>query len=100
MLWNYDRRVLAVLALFVLGTISELSPLSGSCRAFIINYVSPLAAGGVDLGIYLHTVFKSSDLALQEGTGVREADARSAIMIGPTLATNFLSTLLIGIQAW
>jgi hypothetical protein len=27
-LWNYDRRVLAVLALFVLGTIGEPSPLS------------------------------------------------------------------------
>ncbi|KAN0103693.1 hypothetical protein V8E52_011718 [Russula decolorans] len=78
-LWNYDRRVLAVLALFVLGTI---------------------VAGGVDLGLYLHTIFKSSDQALQEGTGVKEGDARAAILIGPTLATNLLSTLLIGIQAW
>lgn len=107
MLWNYDRRVLAVLAVFVLGTIGELSPLSLTCRDgdqprvffFLINYVSP-GAGGVDLGFYLHTTFKSSDQALQQGTGVKEGDARAAIMIGPTLATNLLSTLLIGIQAW
>jgi hypothetical protein len=66
---------------------------------FLINYVSP-GAGGVDLGFYLHTTFKSSDQALQQGTGVKEGDARAAIMIGPTLATNLLSTLLIGIQAW
>jgi hypothetical protein len=63
------------------------------------NYVFPVA-GGVDLGLYLHTIFKSSDQALQEGTGVKEGDARAAILIGPTLATNLLSTLLIGIQAW
>jgi hypothetical protein len=106
-LWNYDRRVLAVLAVFVLGTIGELSPLSLTCRDgdqpraffFLINYVSP-GAGGVDLGFYLHTTFKSSDQALQQGTGVKEGDARAAIMIGPTLATNLLSTLLIGIRAW
>jgi hypothetical protein len=66
---------------------------------FFPNYVSP-GAGGVDLGFYLHTVFKSSDQALQQGTGVKEGDARAAIMIGPTLATNLLSTLLIGIQSW
>ena len=58
------------------------------------------AASGVDLGLYLHTIFKSSGLVLQEGTGVRERDARAAIMIGPTIATNLLSTLLIWIQAW
>jgi len=78
-MWNYDRRILAVLALFVLGTI---------------------AAGGADLGLYLYTIFKSSDQALQEGTGVKQGDARAAILIAPTLATNLLSTLLIGIQAW
>jgi hypothetical protein len=63
------------------------------------NYVVP-GAGGVDLGLYLHTIFKSSDQALQEGTGVKQGDARAAILIAPTLATNLLSTLLIGIQAW
>ena len=40
MLWNYDRRVLAVLALFVLGTISELSTLFSSWRWWI-NLLSP-----------------------------------------------------------
>jgi hypothetical protein len=64
-----------------------------------LNYVSP-AAGGADLGIYLHDTFKSSDQPLQQGTGVKQGDARAAIMIGPTLATNLLSTFLIGIQAW
>jgi hypothetical protein len=66
---------------------------------FYTNYVST-AAGGVDLGLYLHTIFNSSDQVLQEGTGVRQGDARAAILIGPTLATNLVSTLLIGIQAW
>jgi len=63
------------------------------------NHISP-AASGVELGLYLHTIFKSSDIVLQEGTGVKERDAHSAILMGPTLATNLLSTLLIGIQAW
>ena len=63
------------------------------------NYVA-LAAACADLGIYLHSTFKSSDRGLQEGTGVKQGDARATIMIGPTLATNLLSTLLIGIQSW
>jgi len=66
---------------------------------FFLTNVSP-AAAGADLGLYLHTIFNSSDQALQEGTGVRQGDARAAIMIGHTLATNLLSTLLIGVQAW
>jgi hypothetical protein len=66
---------------------------------FFPNCFSP-AAAGTDLGLYLHTVFKSSDQSFQEGTGVKQGDARAAIMIGSTLATNLLSTVLIGIQAW
>src|SRR6266446_1731778 len=62
--------------------------------------IASSAAAGTELGLYLHTVFKSSDRAFQEGTGVKEGDARAVVMIGPTLATNLLSTLLIGTQAW
>jgi hypothetical protein len=57
------------------------------------------AAGGVDLGLYLHTVLKSSNQAFREGTGVKEGDARATILIGPALATNLLSTSLIGFRA-
>ena len=101
MLWNYDRRVVAVLAFFVLGTTGELSPLGhAGCGRWRCSLIVSPAAAGTDLGLYLHTVFKSSDQLFQEGTGVKEGDARATIMIGSTLATNFLSTILIGIQAW
>jgi len=100
-LWNYDRRVVAVLAFFVLGTTGELSPLGhAGCGRWRCSLIVSLAAAGTDLGLYLHTVFKSSDQLFQEGTGVKEGDARATIMIGSTLATNLLSTILIGIQAW
>lgn len=100
MLWNYDRRVLAILALFVFATICEPSRRSLSSVTLLIKLCLFPATGGADLGIYLHNTFKSSDQALQGGTGVKQGDARAAIMMGPTLATNVLSTVLIGIQAW
>ncbi|KAI0273915.1 hypothetical protein BGY98DRAFT_997810 [Russula aff. rugulosa BPL654] len=66
-LWNYDRRVLAILALFVLGTIT---------------------AGGADLGIYLHTTFKSSDQPLQQGTGVKQEHRRKRDVLSNHLSRN------------
>jgi hypothetical protein len=78
-LWNYDRRVVAVLALFILGS---------------------TVAAGSDLGLCLPTVLKSSNGPPQSASGMTIGNPRAMIMIGPTLATNFLSTSLIGIQLW
>ncbi|KAI0287743.1 hypothetical protein BC826DRAFT_1042283 [Russula brevipes] len=81
-LWNYDRRVVAVLAFFVLGT---------------------TAAAGSDLGFSLRPLFKPSSDQLgltQDGNSAKLDDHRVLILVGPTLATNVLSTSLIGIQVW
>ncbi|KAI0284459.1 hypothetical protein BC826DRAFT_1056195, partial [Russula brevipes] len=72
-LWNYDRRVVAVLAFFVLGT----------------------TASG------LSSKPSSDQLGLtQDGNSAKLDDHRVLILVGPTLATNVLSTSLIGIQVW
>jgi len=78
-LWNYNRRVVAVLALFVLGTV---------------------VAAASDLGVNLHPVFSSSQQSPQYVSGTKLGGHRALIFIGPTIATNVLSTSLIGIQAW
>jgi hypothetical protein len=96
-LWNYDRRVVAVLALFILGTTGEL--ISWSRESIVPNCVFPVAAGS-DLGFCLPTVFNSLNAPPQSGSGMSISSPRAMIMVGPTLATNVLSTLLIGIQVW
>ncbi|KAH9956019.1 hypothetical protein BC827DRAFT_1234415 [Russula dissimulans] len=78
-LWNYDRRVVTVLALFVLGTV---------------------AAAASDLGINLYPVFSPSQQPPQYLSGTKLGGHRALIFVGPTIATNLLSTSLIGIQAW
>lgn len=79
-LWNYDRRVVAVLVFFILGTI---------------------AAAGSDLGLSLHPLFSNlSNRSSQAGSSAILSGTRSLILVLPALATNFLSALLIGIQAW
>lgn len=80
MLWNYDRRVVAVLVFFILGTI---------------------AAAGSDLGLSLHPLLSNpSNRPSQAGSSAILNGTRSLILVLPALATNFLSALLIGIQAW
>ncbi|KAI9450404.1 hypothetical protein BJY52DRAFT_1356837 [Lactarius psammicola] len=68
-LWNRDKRVIAILLLFILGTI---------------------AAAGCELGLSL---IPSSAQGETVGLG-------PLIMVGPTLATNLLSTGLIAWKAW
>ncbi|KAI9450397.1 hypothetical protein BJY52DRAFT_1215517 [Lactarius psammicola] len=68
-LWNRDKRVIAILLLFILGTI---------------------AAAGCELGLGLISGNSQSETM---GLG-------PLIMVGPTLATNLLSTGLIAWKAW
>ncbi|KAI9449525.1 hypothetical protein F5148DRAFT_1247327 [Russula earlei] len=78
-LWNYDRRIVATLALSVLGTV---------------------AAAGSALGINLRPLFSPPLQSPQYVSGTKLGGHRALIFVGPTLATNLLSTSLIGIQAW
>ncbi|KAH9014579.1 hypothetical protein EDB83DRAFT_2321463 [Lactarius deliciosus] len=78
-LWNRDKRIIAVLLLFIFGTI---------------------AAAGCELGLRLVPIFKSGLpflSTIQVGTIV---NAGPLIMVGPTLATNLVSTGLITWKAW
>ncbi|KAI9450464.1 hypothetical protein BJY52DRAFT_1302492 [Lactarius psammicola] len=76
-LWNYDRRVVAVLMFFLIGATS---------------------AAGVNLGRTLRPIFVSQQSTLPE-SGKKLGEC-ALILIGPMLATNILSTALIGIKAW
>jgi len=79
-LWKYDRRVVAVLVFFILGTI---------------------AAAGSDLSLSLHPLLRNpSNPPSQAGSSAILNGTRSLILVLPALATNILSTLLIGTQAW
>jgi hypothetical protein len=70
-LWNKDKRVIAILVIFILGTI---------------------AAAGYGLASGLLSTFpEDSNLTLGK---------LDIIMIGPTLGTNLLSTALIAWKAW
>ncbi|KAH9026513.1 hypothetical protein EDB85DRAFT_169566 [Lactarius pseudohatsudake] len=70
-LWNRDKRIIAILLLLILGT---------------------AAAAGCELGLSNH-VFPS-------GTSSLAGDEGPLIMVGPTLATNLVSTGLIAWKAW
>ena len=100
MLWNYDRRVIAVLGFFILGTIGKLSLQGETKEAFLMSHGPPAAAGS-DLGLSLHPLLSNpSDRSSQAGSSAILSGTRSLILVLPALATNFLSALLIGIQAW
>ncbi|KAN0129144.1 hypothetical protein V8E53_013015 [Lactarius tabidus] len=77
-LWNRDKRVIAILLLFILGT---------------------TAAAGSDLGLSLRPLFDPSHYSIDDDTNVKIGE-RALIMGGPTLATNLLSTGLIAWKAW
>ncbi|KAH8991860.1 hypothetical protein EDB86DRAFT_3180766 [Lactarius hatsudake] len=80
-LWNRDKRVIAILLLFILGT---------------------TAAAGCELGLSLAPVF-NSDLPYYSpaAAGLRgTVNYGPLIMVGPTLGTNLLSTGLIAWKAW
>ncbi|KAH9173229.1 hypothetical protein EDB89DRAFT_747509 [Lactarius sanguifluus] len=80
-LWNRDKRVIAILLLFILGT---------------------TAAAGCELGLSLVPLFNSeTPYYVNAAEGPRTtANFGPLIMVGPTLATNLLSTGLIAWKAW
>ncbi|KAH9072409.1 hypothetical protein EDB83DRAFT_2573177 [Lactarius deliciosus] len=77
-LWNRHSHVIAILLLFILGT---------------------TAAAGCELGLSLVPLFKS-DLPYFTTQGKATANFGPLIMVGPTLATNLVSTGLIAWKAW
>jgi hypothetical protein len=77
-LWNYDRRVVAVLMFFLIGVTS---------------------AAGVNLGRTLRPVFAPSQQTSTSDSGTKLGET-ALILIGPLLAMNILSTALIGFKAW
>ncbi|KAN0129150.1 hypothetical protein V8E53_013021 [Lactarius tabidus] len=77
-IWNRDKRVIAILLLFILGT---------------------TAAAGCELGLNLRPLFDPSYQSLEDESNVKIGEL-ALIMGGPTLATNLLSTGLIAWKAW
>ncbi len=57
------------------------------------------AAAGCDLGLSLAPLFSPSHQSIQDESNVKLGE-RALIMVGPTLATNLLSTGLIAWKAW
>ncbi|KAI9439086.1 hypothetical protein H4582DRAFT_112939 [Lactarius indigo] len=79
-LWNRDKRVIAILLLFVLGT---------------------TAAAGCELGFSLVPIFEFRQPYFYIfRTGPTTGDSGPLIMAGPTLGTNLVSTGLIAWKAW
>ncbi len=58
-----------------------------------------LAAAGCDLALSLGALFSPSHHIVQEESKVKTGE-RALIMVGPTLATNLLSTGLIAWKGW
>jgi len=77
-IWNRNKRVIAILSLFILGT---------------------TAAAGCDLGLSLEPLFNPSHHSIEDESNVKFGE-RALILGGPTLATDILSTGLIAWKAW
>lgn len=97
-LWNKDKRVIAVLTLFILGTTgvsyqTSCFPTSAH-RRFVMA-----AAATSDLVLSLGPLFDPSHKSIQDESSVKMGE-RALIMVGPTLGTNLLSTGLIAWKAW
>ena len=59
----------------------------------------PAAAAGCDLGLSFVPLFNPSHHSIQEDSNVKLGE-RALILVGPTLATNLLSTGLIAWKFW
>ncbi|KAH9004442.1 hypothetical protein EDB86DRAFT_3099029 [Lactarius hatsudake] len=70
-LWNRDKRIIAILLLLILGTTA-----AAGCELRLSNHVLPA------------------------GESSLQGDQGPLIMVGPTLATNLVSTGLIAWKAW
>lgn len=91
--------MIAILLLFILGTIGAPgNNLIRHCLS-LIKRKCLTAAAGCDLGLSLAPLFNPSHQSIQDESGVKLGE-RALIMVGPTLATNLLSTGLIAWKAW
>jgi len=97
-LWNKDKRVIATLTLFILGTTGVSCSTSSFPTCAHLQFVMA-AAAAFDLVLNLGPLFDSSHKNIQDESGVKMGE-RVLIMFGPTLGTNLLSTGLIAWKAW
>jgi hypothetical protein len=97
-LWNKDKRVIAILTLFILGTTGVSCPTSSFPTSAYRLFVMAAAAVS-DLVLSLRPLFDPSHESIQDESPVKMGE-RALIMVGPTLGTNILSTGLIGWKAW
>ncbi|KAH8991489.1 hypothetical protein EDB86DRAFT_3079902 [Lactarius hatsudake] len=93
-LWNRDKRVIAVLLLFILGTTGTYKV---SLLVVVVCSSGPtlVAAAGCELGLSVIPIFKPPYNIIPI-----TANSGPLIMVGPTLATNLISTGLIAWKAW
>ena len=91
-IWNRDKRIIAILSLFILGTIGTQRTISESTfRA----HLEPLIVAAA--GFALPTRLGANILPGESNEQLGKLDL---IMTGPSLATNLLSTTLIACKAW
>jgi len=88
-LWKYDRRVVTILSICLLGTFGMCPRIMASIDRLIESATGFTAACIYDLKLAFQT---------QMGMGF-EGDI-AVIVVGPMLATNLLSTSLIAWKAW
>ena len=98
-LWNRDKRIVAIILLFILGTTGtyKWEPSSSSFCAHRVP--TPAAAAACDIGINLVALFAQSHTCIQD-EGDLNLGKLALIFAGPTLATNLLSTGLIAWKFW
>ncbi|KAH9173222.1 hypothetical protein EDB89DRAFT_2228935 [Lactarius sanguifluus] len=93
-LWNRDKRVIAILLLFILGTTGTYK---GPLLVVVVCSSGPtlVAAAGCELGLSVIPIFRPPYNSVPI-----TANYGPLIMVGPTLATNLISTGLIAWKAW
>ena len=92
-LWRYDRRVVVLLSACIIGTFGTFSCLS------LLKCSPELRDGFPAVGIYDIKLAIMNDPGPQAGHGIAEGTV-AAIVVGPMLGTNILSTSLIAWKAW
>ena len=93
-LWKYDRRVVIILSACVVGTF-------GSCVfvSYLYSCVLNLRDALPAVCIYDVKLALMNSPGPQGGDGINEGKV-AAIVVGPMLGTNILSTSLIAWKAW
>ena len=95
-LWDRNKRVIAILLFFILGTagtwLGFLKPLCAHLEP------TPPAAAVCDLYYTIMPLFGTDNRRIEDPSKVGERVL--LFVVGPTLATNLLSTGLIAWKAW